>query len=146
MKLQIWDTAGQERFSTITQSYYHNSNGIIIVYDVTDRESFDAINKWVSDVDRLSQDDVCKVLIGNKVDLEAARCVSTKEGQDMAASLGIPFMETSAKSAQNVENLFMSMARFIRDSKAGTKLDADEKKPMKISGTKVNQDQGSCFC
>jgi len=110
VKMQVWDTAGQERFRTITASYYRGSNGIIIVYDVTDRESFDHVSYWMKEIDRLASPDVCRLLVGNKSDLSEKRIVSTEEGQALANQHGVPFIETSAKDNQNVENLFTQMA------------------------------------
>uniref|UniRef100_A0A452XJL2 GTP-binding protein n=1 Tax=Aegilops tauschii subsp. strangulata TaxID=200361 RepID=A0A452XJL2_AEGTS len=79
VKLQIWDTAGQERFRTITSSYYRGAHGIIIVYDVTDRESFNNVKQWLSEIDRYASDSVCKLLVGNKCDLVDSKVVDTEE-------------------------------------------------------------------
>mmetsp|Transcript_4782 Transcript_4782/g.17179 ORF Transcript_4782/g.17179 Transcript_4782/m.17179 type:complete len:204 (-) Transcript_4782:1707-2318(-) len=113
VKLQIWDTAGQERFRTITSSYYRGASGIIVVYSITDRESFENVKKWLSDIDRFAAPDVNKLLVGNKSDLASARQVEEAEGRELAKSLGIPFIETSAKSAHGVEQAFMTMAKDI---------------------------------
>ena len=110
VKMQVWDTAGQERFRTITASYYRGSNGVIIVYDVTDRESFDHVNFWMKEVDRLASPDVCRLLVGNKTDLTDKRAVTTEEGQALATQYGVAFLETSARDNQNVEQAFMKMA------------------------------------
>ena len=79
MKLQIWDTAGQERFRTITSSYYRGAHGIIIVYDVTDKESFDSVKNWLREIDRYATEGVNKLLIGNKCDMVSKRVVSYEE-------------------------------------------------------------------
>ena len=68
VKLQIWDTAGQERFHTVTSSYYHNADGVIIVYDVANRQSFDAVERWNDELEKYVTPDVCKLLVGNKSD------------------------------------------------------------------------------
>lgn len=109
IKLQIWDTAGQERFQSITANYYNGSHAIAIVYDVTNRESFDNLRKWVADVDRLGNPQVCRIIVGNKVDLEDKRQVKYEEGQAFADNLGVPFIETSAKTTYNVQQLFTQM-------------------------------------
>ena len=81
IKLQIWDTAGQERFKTITSSYYKGAHGIIVAYDITDRESFSAIQTWMSEVEKYASDNISRILVGNKCDLEGQRQVTFEEGQ-----------------------------------------------------------------
>jgi len=97
IKLQIWDTAGQERFRTITSSYYRGAHGIIIVYDVTDQDSFNNVKQWLNEIDRYASDNVNKLLVGNKSDLTANKVVATETAKAFADEMGIPFMETSAK-------------------------------------------------
>ncbi|KAK9681880.1 hypothetical protein RND81_10G034500 [Saponaria officinalis] len=114
IKLQIWDTAGQERFRTITSSYYRGAHGIIIVYDVTDQQSFDNVKQWLSEIDRYASDNVVKILVGNKCDLSANKVVSTETAKAFADEIGIPFLETSAKNSTNVEQAFLTMAAEIK--------------------------------
>ncbi|CAJ1348552.1 unnamed protein product [Effrenium voratum] len=114
IKLQIWDTAGQERFRTITSSYYRGAHGIIVVYDVTDKESFNNVKHWVQEIDKYAADGVNKLLVGNKCDLSSKKVVSYDEAKELADSFGIQFMETSAKNAHNVEQAFQTMAREIK--------------------------------
>jgi len=106
IKLQIWDTAGQERFRTITSSYYRGAHGIIIVYDITDKESFDNVRQWLFEIDRYASENVCKLLVGNKSDLTNKRAVEYEQAKTFADELNIPFLETSAKNAANVEQAF----------------------------------------
>lgn len=114
IKLQIWDTAGQERFRTITSSYYRGAHGIIVVYDVTDAESFNNVKQWLHEIDRYASENVNKLLVGNKSDLASKRAVSFEQGQEFASSLGIDFVETSAKNSTNVEKAFMVMSSQIK--------------------------------
>ncbi|CAM9190490.1 unnamed protein product [Chrysoparadoxa australica] len=114
IKLQIWDTAGQERFRTITSSYYRGAHGIIVVYDVTDKESFDNVKQWLHEIDRYACEQVNKLLVGNKSDLDAKRAVPYETAKEFADSLGIEFLETSAKNAENVDKAFMMMASQIK--------------------------------
>ncbi|CAK4074826.1 unnamed protein product [Aphanomyces euteiches] len=110
VKLQIWDTAGQERFRTITSAYYRGADGIIMVYDVTSQESFDHVNDWLNEVNRYASEGTCKLLVGNKSDMSSKKVVSFDTAKAFADSLAIPFLETSAKNAQNVEEAFLTMA------------------------------------
>lgn len=114
IKLQIWDTAGQERFRTITSSYYRGAHGIIVVYDVTDMESFNNVRTWLGEIDKYATDNVNKLLVGNKCDLVVKKVVDVNTAKDFADSLGIPFLETSAKNATNVEQAFMTMSSEIK--------------------------------
>jgi Ras-related protein Rab-1A len=115
IKLQIWDTAGQERFRTITSSYYRGAHGIIVVYDVTDTVSFNNVKQWLGEIDRYACAQVNKLLVGNKADLVEKKVVSHEEAKGFADSIGISFLETSAKSSQNVEEAFLTMTRQIKE-------------------------------
>ena len=114
IKLQLWDTAGQERFRTITSSYYRGAHGIIVVYDVTNRESFEHVKGWLHEISKHASDNVNKILIGNKCDLVGQRKVEKETAQQFADSLSIPFMEASAKKATNVEEAFNKMTMEIK--------------------------------
>jgi len=114
IKLQIWDTAGQERFRTITSSYYRGAHGIIVVYDVTDQESFNNVKQWMNEIDRYANEKVNKMLVGNKCDLTSKKVVDYNTAKEFADQLGIPFLETSAKNSTNVEQAFITMAAEIK--------------------------------
>ncbi|KAH7638600.1 RAS oncogene family member Rab1 isoform X1 [Dermatophagoides farinae] len=114
IKLQIWDTAGQERFRTITSSYYRGAHGIIVVYDVTDMETFQNVKQWLQEIERYACDNVNKLLVGNKADVIAKKVVDYTTAKEFADNLGIPFIETSAKQATNVEQAFLMMASEIK--------------------------------
>uniref|UniRef100_A0AC35TQD1 Ras-related protein Rab-1A n=1 Tax=Rhabditophanes sp. KR3021 TaxID=114890 RepID=A0AC35TQD1_9BILA len=115
IKLQIWDTAGQERFRTITSSYYRGAHGIIVVYDTTDQESFNNVKQWLQEIDRYACENVNKLLVGNKCDLTEKRAVEESVAREYAEQLGIPFLETSAKNSNNVEQAFLKMAAEIKN-------------------------------
>ncbi|KAF3637397.1 hypothetical protein FXO37_24937 [Capsicum annuum] len=145
IKLQIWDTAGQERFRTITSSYYRGAHGIIVVYDVTDQESFNNVKQWLNEIDRYASDSVNKLLVGNKCDLTAQKVVATETAQAFADEIGIPFMETSAKSATNVEQAFMAMSASIKNRMAANPAANNARPPtVQIRGQPVNQKSGCC--
>lgn len=112
IKLQIWDTAGQERFRTITSSYYRGAHGILIVFDLTDLESFENIQQWLHEINRYAYNNVCKILVGNKSDLTHKRMVNG--GSEYAESLNIPYIETSAKTSDNIDELFYKIAKQIK--------------------------------
>ena len=114
VKLQIWDTAGQERFRTITSSYYRGAHGIIVVYDTTERESFKNATNWMNEINRYASENVNRLLVGNKCDMDSKKVVSFDEGKELADQLGIKFLETSAKSSHNVEQAFTLMASEIK--------------------------------
>ncbi|KDD73539.1 Ras family protein, partial [Helicosporidium sp. ATCC 50920] len=112
VKLQIWDTAGQERFRTITSAYYRGAMGIVLVYDVTDEASFSNIRNWMRNIEQHASEGVMRVLVGNKSDVgESRRAVPYSRGQALADEYRIPFFETSAKSGQNVDDVFQAMTR-----------------------------------
>ena len=125
VKLQIWDTAGQERFRTITSSYYRGSHGIIIVYDITDQDSFNGVKMWLQEIDRYATSTVLKLLVGNKCDLTDKRVVEFDVAKEFAEANAMPFLETSALDSTNVEEAFLTMARQIKESMAKQKLTDD---------------------
>ena len=112
-RIQIWDTAGQENFRSITRAYFKNCVCAMVVYDITCRKSFENIQNWLQDVHDQSPETVLIALIGNKIDLEDKRIVSTEEGEEYAIQNGLLFMETSAKSGEGVEEIFKKTAQEI---------------------------------
>ncbi|CAD8147363.1 unnamed protein product (macronuclear) [Paramecium tetraurelia] len=131
IKLQIWDTAGQDRFRTITCSYYRGAHGIIIVYDITDRESFDSVKMWMSEIDKYAQEDVIRMLVGNKCDMDDKRAVSYEEGEALAKQLKLQFIETSAKLSTNIEQSFLTIAKNVLE-KSQNSIKAESGQNMKI--------------
>uniref|UniRef100_A0A182XY63 Obg-like ATPase 1 n=1 Tax=Anopheles stephensi TaxID=30069 RepID=A0A182XY63_ANOST len=119
IKLQIWDTAGQERFHTITTSYYRGAMGIMLVYDITNEKSFDNIVKWLRNIDEHANEDVEKMILGNKCDMADKRAVRKERGENIAREHDIRFMETSAKANTNIELAFRELAEAILDKIAG---------------------------
>ncbi|CAN1339620.1 Ras-related protein RABC2a [Linum perenne] len=111
LKLTIWDTAGQERFGTLTTSYYRGAHGIILAYDVTNRETFTSLSEiWARDVELYSTNlDCVKLVVGNKVDKDSERAVSKEEGMALARQLQCSFLECTAKSRENVDELFSEL-------------------------------------
>ncbi|KAF8598119.1 putative ras-related protein rab-18 [Ceratobasidium sp. AG-I] len=116
VKLSIWDTAGQERFRTITSSYYRGAQGIILVYDVANRESFEALPRWFSELETYVSPSVVKIVVGNKVDKEFSRQVTTEEGRAFAERMGTLFVESSAKTKVGVQDTFRELVEKIVDT------------------------------
>ncbi|KAF9170045.1 GTP-binding protein of the rab, partial [Mortierella sp. AD010] len=132
VKLQIVN-AGQERFRTITSSYYRGAHGIIVVYDVTDMDTFSNVKQWLAEIDRYASEGVNKLLVGNKSDLTNKKVVEYTAAKEFADQIGISFLETSAKSATNVEQAFMTMAKQIKDRMgAATVAPAGPNKSIKV--------------
>jgi len=152
IKLQIWDTAGQERFRTITSSYYRGAHGIIVVYDVTDMDSFNNVKQWLNEIDRYACENVNKLLVGNKCDLVHKRVVDTETAKAFAEKLEIPFLETSAKAATNVEKAFLTMAAEIKNSVASqtptatTTAPRSQGKTVDVTGKDISQTQSTGCC
>jgi len=139
VKLQIWDTAGQERFRTITSAYYRGADGIIMVYDVTSKDSFDHVNDWLKEVNRYASEGTCKLLVGNKSDRSVDKVVTSEQAKEFADDLGIAFLETSAKSAKNVEEAFLTMAGELikqRVSRGGNNSKNGNRDNIKLGGSK----------
>jgi len=145
IKLQIWDTAGQERFRTITSSYYRGAHGIIVVYDVTDSDSFNNVKQWLSEIDRYAGENVNKLLVGNKCYLVNKKAVEYETAKAFADKLEIPFLETSAKAATHVEKAFLTMAAEIKNT-LSTQQPMPQPHGEKIvaPGKKIQEQSTSC--
>jgi Ras-related protein Rab-6A len=110
VRLQLWDTAGQERFRSLIPSYIRDSTVAVVVYDITNANSFQQVSKWIEDVRAERGTDVIIMLVGNKTDLQDKRQVSMEEGERRANDLNVMFIETSAKAGYNVKQLFRRVA------------------------------------
>jgi len=121
VQLAVWDTAGQERFRTISSGYYRGAHGIIIVFDVTNKQSFENISNWMQDIDKYSLN-IAKVLVGNKADLKD-RQIQFVTAQKFAQSVNMEYFETSAKENVNVLSVFTHIASEIKDIENGNALD-----------------------
>merc|ERR1711920_1214180 len=111
IKLQIWDTAGQERFRTITSAYYRGAHGVILVYDITNNETFSHVQDWLDEVHKAAGESVTKLVVGNKADLINQRQVNENQASQYAQSVNASFIETSAKTAVNVDKSFLIIAK-----------------------------------
>ena len=140
IKLQLWDTAGQERFQTITSSYYRGAHGIVIVYDITCKESFENVKMWLKQIDNYANQKVLKILVGNKADLENSRRVDKEKVLYFCQENNIYHIETSAKNSDNIKDIFLYLSENLR--KKTIQL---EKKNIKISkGHKISPKDNCC--
>ncbi|XP_028842064.1 ras-related protein Rab-26-like isoform X2 [Denticeps clupeoides] len=114
VKLQIWDTAGQERFRSVTHAYYRDAHALLLLYDVTNKSSFENIQAWLTEIHEYAQKDVVVMLLGNKADATQQRVVKREDGEKLAKEFGVPFMESSARSGLNVELAFVAIARELK--------------------------------
>jgi len=138
VKLQIWDTAGQERFRSVTRSYYRGAAGALLVYDVTSRDSYNALTQWLNDAKTLASQHIVVILVGNKKDQEADREVALLEASRFAQENEMMFMETSAMTGENVEETFLRCARNIL-----SKIESGELDPDRMgSGIQYGESQG----
>ena len=106
VKVQIWDTAGQERYRSITNAYYKGAKGALVTYDITNKKSFENLDRWMSDLKTNGDDNISIILLGNKTDLEDKRVITTVEGKNKAEFYKCFFMETSALNGSNIEKAF----------------------------------------
>ena len=147
-KLQIWDTAGQERFRNIISSYYRGAQGIMLVYDITDLESFQNLNSWLIEIEKNASKNVYKILVGNKCDMESERKVTKEQGKDFADQYGMKFFETSAKDSTNVSEAFIAMTKEVINS-SNKKSTTNPKKDNVVvtnapTGKSINSKGGCC--
>jgi Ras-related protein Rab-1A len=123
-KLNIWDTAGQERFKAITKSFFKAADGIVFVYDVTNKPSFENIKNWIKDAESKANDFKI-IIVGNKIDLNDSREVSFEEGKNLAKKKNCPFFESSAKDKINIDEIFITLLEEILKAQKNIK---EEKK------------------
>eukprot|EP00092_Neocalanus_flemingeri_P027903 GFUD01030291.1.p1 GENE.GFUD01030291.1~~GFUD01030291.1.p1 ORF type:complete len:274 (-),score=61.17 GFUD01030291.1:270-1091(-) len=143
IKVQMWDTAGQERFKAISQTFYHGAHGIFLVYDVTDSDTFYNIQKWSQDVDKYAAENVKKVLVGNKSDLHN-QIVEFDAAKTYSDSLGVPFLETSAKNNSNVNQAFLTMVESIKQSEEQSL--ARGREETVIRPEEMHASSAGCWC
>ena len=150
-KIEIWDTAGSERFASITKNYYRGAQGVLIVYDVTNKSSFDKVESWYNEIKNCTnQDEIAILLIGNKCDLDDLRTISNNMLVNLGKNLGIGVMETSAKEFVNINEAFYLLIKEIY-SKISKNLgnsmfknDIKEGMILNVENTKKNEKGGCC--
>ncbi|KHN70890.1 Ras-related protein Rab-6A [Toxocara canis] len=149
VRLQLWDTAGQERFRSLIPSYIRDSTVAVVVYDITNANSFHQTSKWIDDVRTERGSDVIIMLVGNKTDLGDKRFqVSTEEGERKAKELNVMFIETSAKAGYNVKQLFRRIAGALPGIEPDQK-DKHDMQEVRLSDAPIGQvhmQEGGCSC
>ncbi|KAL7528396.1 hypothetical protein ACHAXR_002424, partial [Thalassiosira sp. AJA248-18] len=120
-QLSIWDTAGQERFHSLGPIYYRDAKGAVLVYDITDRPSFDRVRRWTKELRKMVGDDtkICITIVGNKLDLDkrqGSRAVDSGEARKYAESVGASFLEVSAKTGSGVNDVFVELTKTMLDT------------------------------
>jgi small GTP-binding protein len=137
VKVQLWDTAGQERFRTIAKSYYKGAHGIILIYDVTNRKTYDNIKKWLNQIRDEASNRISIILVANKIDCEDTRQVTKEEGETLAKASNLPIFEASAKDSINVNESFQFLIEKINENVSNiitqnvTKLNNNKKQDKK---------------
>ena len=126
IKIQIWDTAGQERYKSITKTYYKGAKGALIVYDITNKDSFKNVDKWINDLKESGDDDVSILIVGNKCDLEASREVTTDEVKKKAELYKMAYCETSALKGENIDNAFRTLIKIVVEKNEKKKNEEDK--------------------
>ncbi|XP_027233706.1 ras-related protein Rab6 isoform X3 [Penaeus vannamei] len=148
VRLQLWDTAGQERFRSLIPSYIRDSTVAVVVYDITNANSFHQTSKWIDDVRTERGSDVIIMLVGNKTDLSDKRQVSTEEGERKAKELNVMFIETSAKAGYNVKQLFRRVAAALpgMEPTDNKKVDIDLRPQPPPQEQQQDQEGSGCIC
>jgi len=147
IKFQIWDTAGQERFRAVTRSYYRGAVGALLVYDITRRATYNHITSWLTDVKSLTNPNTIILLIGNKRDLDDQRDVTYEEANLFAEENGLIFVETSAKTGENVEEAFLKTSKLIFQSVQDGNLDLNVEGAFQRKGSiRSDKSQNSKCC
>jgi small GTP-binding protein len=135
VKVQIWDTAGQERYRSITNAYYKGAKGCLLVYDITNKFSFESLDRWLDELKNNGDSDISIMLVGNKNDLESDRAISLEEGKNFAEFHKMAFIETSALNGNNIEKAFSEL---ISDVYKSQNFSSNKKDNIKLNEKTIN--------
>ena len=140
IKMQIWDTSGEEKFKAIAKNFYRGAHGVLLVYDICQKNSFLDVKSWIEQIiENADNDDIVMILCGNKCDNEKERKISKEEGENLAKNYGIPFFECSAKNNFNINEIFETMAQKIY-----TKVGNRQSSSVKLTSNSIKKKIGKC--
>jgi Ras-related protein Rab-8A len=140
IKMQIWDTSGEEKFKAIAKNFYRGAHGVLLVYDICQKNSFLDVKSWIEQIiENADNDDIVMILCGNKCDNEKERKISREEGENLAKNYGIPFFECSAKNNININKMFETMAQ-----KIFTKVGNRQSSSVKLTPNSIKKKIGKC--
>jgi len=140
IKMQIWDTSGEEKFKAIAKNFYRGAHGVLLVYDICQKNSFLDVKSWIEQIiENADNDDIVMILCGNKYDNEKERKISKEEGENLAKNYGIPFFECSAKNNININEMFETMAQKIY-----TKVGNRQSSSVKLTPNSIKKKIGKC--
>ena len=140
IKMQIWDTSGEEKFKAIAKNFYRGAHGVLLVYDICQKNSFLDVKSWIEQIiENADNDDIVMILCGNKCDNEKERKISKEEGENLAKNYGIPFFECSAKNNININEMFETMAQKIY-----TKVGNRQSSSVKLTPNSIKKKIGKC--
>ena len=143
VRLQIWDTAGQERYKGMTPMYYRGAQTALIVYSVTDSESFDSVDSWLSSLRENAEPNITLFLLANKCDMESERVVTTEQGQEKARQMDAHFYEVSAKTGNGIEEVFSDIPKFFLETQSTSPI--EQQQGLKLDGsTTTTKKKGCC--
>ena len=140
IKVMIFDSAGQERFRSLASNYIKKANGILLVYDISDKNTFLNIENWMTNIKEESSDTIPIILIGNKCDLDEQRKIQKEEGEQFANNNNLKFFETSCKDGDNVENCFIELTKQIIERKKEKQFNPNTQKLVNIKDKKKEKD------
>lgn len=143
IQIQLWDTAGQERFRTITKNYIKGAHGILLLFDVTNKKSFENISVWLSQIQEIAIDAIQTILIGNKCDSDK-RAISKSEAEDKAKEYNLEYFEASAKDNKNISEAIQFIGKKAYDDYLVNKVKESEFEKTKLEVTKIQDKQGCC--
>lgn len=148
IKVQIWDTAGQEKYRSITNSYYLNTKGVLLVFDLSRKSSFDSVDRWLNEVHSITGENISIILVGNKSDLTIEREVNLEDIEEKIKKYNLLYQETSALNGNNVNETFISLTELIYNNYL-CKINADDDEDFKKSSIDVNEknnNSSKCGC